>query len=548
MNPKIHPYSAAAYPVTETGVSFSCTDPATQSVFDRCESLAKENIKFFGDRRVMQEGAKYHGVWMETQPMGGEMYASRDMEIALNNHLIFMKYQRRDGRIPGMITYRMPWDGIACHFDWMQGDFFTVSAWRMYYLLGKNKQYARLLYNTLRDFDDYLWQWRDSDGDGCLESWCAWDTGDDNNTRFIVRGIHPRDNGPACGELPPENAGMFPFESAEYMAYSYSHRAILAKISDELGLGEGDHWRAAAEGVRRKLHDYLWDEDRGAVYDRDRNNEMMYTLTLESLKCMYHGAFTQEMADRFVAEHLMNPAEFFTPLPLPNIAANDPLFYVNESCNNLSPEHKKIVHEMIGHDSLDNSWSGAVEGLSVQRSIDALCRYGHFAEAAIIGRKWIDALSRAGQIVQQYEPMTGRDCPGSNGYGPALLSALEYITFLCGVDYAEDVLRFGAAKNGFDSTFTQKLFGHTYTLTHKNGTVTADRDGETWFTVTEGVCAATDMEGNLLSLTGMESVPADVTLTVGGREYRAVIGANEEWILHDGALTLRRRIPFGGKA
>ena len=103
--------------------------------------------------------------------MGGEMYASRDMEIALNNHLIFMKYQRRDGRIPGMITYRMPWDGIACHFDWMQGDFFTVSAWRMYYLLGKNKQYARLLYNTLRDFDDYLWQWRDSDGDGCLESW-----------------------------------------------------------------------------------------------------------------------------------------------------------------------------------------------------------------------------------------------------------------------------------------------------------------------------------------------------------------------------------------
>ena len=201
---------------------------------------------------------------------------------------------------------------------------------------------------------------------------------------------------------------------------------------------------------------------------------------------------------------------------------------------------------MIGHDCLDNSWSGAVEGLSVQRSIDALCRYGHFAEAAMIGRKWIDALSRAERIVQQYEPMTGKDCPGSDGYGPALLSALEYVTFLCGVDYAEDVLRFGAAKNGFDSTFTQKLFGHTYTLTHKNGTAAAERDGEAWFTVTEGVSAAFDMEGNLLSLTGMEAAPAEVTLTLKGKKYSAVIGANEEWILQDDALIPAKKIPFGG--
>ena len=107
---------------------FRIADGALQRVFERCEALAKENIKIFGDRRVMQEGAKYQGVWLETQPMGGEMYATRDMEVALNNHLIFMQYQRRDGRMAGMITYREPFQGMAVHQDWMQGDFFTVSA------------------------------------------------------------------------------------------------------------------------------------------------------------------------------------------------------------------------------------------------------------------------------------------------------------------------------------------------------------------------------------------------------------------------------------
>ena len=38
------------------------------------------------DKHVLREGADYDGVCLETQPMGGEMYAKRDMEVALNNH------------------------------------------------------------------------------------------------------------------------------------------------------------------------------------------------------------------------------------------------------------------------------------------------------------------------------------------------------------------------------------------------------------------------------------------------------------------------------
>lgn len=43
-------------------------------------------------------------VWLETQPMGGAMYATRNVPLALNNQLAFMRTQRADGRLPGMVS------------------------------------------------------------------------------------------------------------------------------------------------------------------------------------------------------------------------------------------------------------------------------------------------------------------------------------------------------------------------------------------------------------------------------------------------------------
>ena len=537
-------YMAGDYEYQNTGVEFSCTDSAVMDVFNRAESDAKNNIKIFGDMRIMQEGAKYQGVWLETQPMCAEAYASRDVEIGLNNQLIFMKYQRRDGRMPGMISYRQPWDGVAVHQDWMQGDFFTVSAFKMAFLINKDRTYLTKLYEALRDFDDYLWTYRDSDGDGCLEVWCLWDTGDDNNTRYISKGIHPRLHGPHSGENPPTDKGALPFESAEYMAYSYSHRIILAEISDILGNGEGDKWRAAAKQVQDKAIEYLWDDERKAFFDRDCDNVMMPALTLENIKCMYHGLFTQEMADEFIKRHLINPDEFWTYLPLPNIAANDPLFYVNGEINNLSPELLKLVDEVVGVESLDNSWSGAVGGLIIMRSIDALLRYGHLTEAALIGRKWIDVQHKAQKFVQQYNPMTGEACDGEANYSPSILSSLEYITYLYGVDFACDKLRWGCAKNNSNSEFIQKLFGSEFTLKHENGIAYAYKDDEMLFSVTEGVSVVTDIDGNIESVSGMEVERTDITLCVGDNKYTAQIGANEMFNIDNNELKLYKKTAF----
>ena len=70
-------YNPADYKLDGSSVSFKTSDERLKWVFDECERLCLENIKDFNDYRVIIEGAKYNGVWLETQPMGGEMYAKR---------------------------------------------------------------------------------------------------------------------------------------------------------------------------------------------------------------------------------------------------------------------------------------------------------------------------------------------------------------------------------------------------------------------------------------------------------------------------------------
>jgi len=82
-------FDPAAYDIPETGVTFSCDNAALQAVFDDCEQLLKQNVQDFGGRKVLIEGAAYRNVWLETQPMGGEMYAKRDAAVAMQNVLVF---------------------------------------------------------------------------------------------------------------------------------------------------------------------------------------------------------------------------------------------------------------------------------------------------------------------------------------------------------------------------------------------------------------------------------------------------------------------------
>lgn len=287
----------------ESGVSFQTADPLLQKLVDTAEKKSLENLKDFGGRTVLIEGGGYEKIWLETQPMGGEMYAKRNMEAALNNQLLFMEHAREDGRIPGSIAMI---DGkVTPQFNKFQGFCFPAPALNMYYLIGEDREYLELLYTTLERFDDYLWKVRDSDGDGCLETWCKYDTGEDHAMRY---GDAPD---AWTEEVPPQGCEKVPIASIDIMSFSYAARETLQKISAILGKEEWENrWKQAADSVKKKIREYLWSEELGMCLDRDRNHAVMPVKMHNTLRAMYWNSISQDMADRFAREHLLNPEEF----------------------------------------------------------------------------------------------------------------------------------------------------------------------------------------------------------------------------------------------
>ena len=233
--------------------------------------------------------------------------------------------------------------------------------------------------------------------------------------------------------------------------------------------------------MRDKIASYLWVDEKNACYDRDCDNRIMDVLTHNNLRCMYYGSFSQDMADRFVKYHLLNPDEFWTNVPLPSIPVNDPCF-TNINFNN---------------------WGGQPQGLTYQRAIQALQNYGHEAEVRLIGRKWLELLRDKKKLVQQYDPFDGTPCVtrseglapageeterylgvatlGPDGYGPTILAALEYIALMSGVVIAMDRITWSAAADWPGCAYTQKMFGRRYTVLTGADGMAASIDGNEVF-------------------------------------------------------------------
>lgn len=458
----------------ETKVTFETDDLLVGRLMEQAERKCRTNIKDFGGRRVLVEGGGYEKIWLETQPMGGAMYAARDLDAGLNNNLLFMEYQREDGRIPGSIAVI---DGkVTPQFNKFQGFCFPDPALDLYYLAGKDPAYLEQLRRTLQAFDRYLWRVRDSDGDGCLESWCKYDTGEDHAMRY--------DDAPDGWEeeTPPRGCRAVPIASMDIMSFSCSARDTLAEIARLChNTEEETRWKRRADGVRAKIRSYLWDQSRGACFDRDRFHERMPVLTHNTLRCMYWKSISPAMAYRFVHEHLCNPEEFWTPMPLPSVAVNDPLFR-NVSTNN---------------------WSGQAEALTYQRAIRALENYGEYTLIPRLGHKLMEAVGPDCRFVQQYDPFTGEPSlicepgqPPQDCYGPAMLSVMEYTARMYGVSFSRDKLIWGSC-GGIACRFTQQWGDHLWKIENNGTQVTAYLDGKPAFTAGAGLRIVTDLSGHI---------------------------------------------------
>ncbi|MCR5108487.1 MAG: hypothetical protein K6B28_10020 [Lachnospiraceae bacterium] len=460
----------------DSHVIFDISDTKLKHLYDEAERKCLDNIRDFAGKKVLVEGGGYEKIWLETQPMGGEMYAKRNIEVGLNNQLMFMENIREDGRLPGSIA--LIDNKVVPQYNKFQGFCFPKPALNMYYIAELDKDYLELLYSTLERFDNYLWSVRDSDGDGCLETWCKYDTGEDNAMRYMDAPDGWEE------EYPPKGCRVVPMASIDVMSYSYSARETLEKVSRLLGRDEDiSYWSLRSKEIKRKIREYLWSEEDSTCYDRDKNHFRMPILYHNTLRAMYWNSIDNDMAEKFVDRHLLNPNEFWTKMPLPSVSVSDSMF------RNISA----------------NNWSGQCEMLTYQRAIRALENYGYDHLVIELGKILFEALKEDCVFVQQFDPFSARpsmfseDGTKIDGYGPAMLSVLEYVSRVYGVHREGDELYWGC-RTGVESVYEQHLNGHIYRIENSKTGSRGMIDFREIFNTKADVKLITDINGEVIKV------------------------------------------------
>ncbi len=265
------------------------------------------------------------------------------------------------------------------------------------------------------------------------------------------------------------------------MSFSYASRETMAEICREWKDEEKERrWRLKAKEVQDKIKEYLWNEERGACFDRDKHHKVMDVLIHNSLRAMYWNSLTPYMAKRFVEEHLLNPEEFWTPMPLPSVAVNDPLF----------------------RNVTTNNWSGQAEALTYQRAIRALENYGYDWMIPLIGRKLFEAIGEDCIFVQQYDPFTQKPSYVSlegkqDAYGPAMLSVMEYTARMYGVHMEREYLFWGTV-SGTESSYCQEWGERSFLIKNNGKRAEAFLDGKKIFEAGADLKIVTDFNGNII--------------------------------------------------
>ena len=135
----------------------------------------------------------------------------------------------------------------------------------------------------------------------------TWESGMDEGIRYDERPAVPDACVDACAHL--------------YLLYDCAARwsRTLQRPAAE--------WADKAKELREFIRHELWDTTTGFFYDRwtVRRPERRH-LAFEGMWPVVVGAATPEQAKRVIDEHLLNPAEFFSPHPIATVALSDPKF------------------------------------------------------------------------------------------------------------------------------------------------------------------------------------------------------------------------------
>ncbi len=345
---------------------------------------------------VLLEGGCYQGIWLECGPLESVVYGEHAPKVARASHDVFFHHQREDGYLPCWISR----EKAGSHSIQMVVPI-AATALETADLVGDEAFLARA-YDACARWDGWLSRKRNTRGTGLCEAFCGFDTGHDGSPRF--KGLPeecPDDNAAICPK-----AGKLPYLAPDLSASVYGGRVALAEMAERLGKpGEADRWRERAEEIRQLIIKHCYAPEDECFYDVDADGNFVHIRGDVLTRVFGEHVVDQAMFDRIYERHIRNPEAFWTPYPLPSIAADDPAF----------------VRELP-----KNSWGGASQALTALRAPRWFGHYGKSEDLRHLMVRWVEAILAAPDFMQQMNPWTG-EFSTTTSYSPAMCLFVDFV-------------------------------------------------------------------------------------------------------------------------
>ncbi len=225
------------------------------------------------------------------------------------------------------------------------------------------------------------------------------------------------------------------------------------------------------------------------------------------------GVVGPDLFEEIYRRHIRNPEEFWTPYPLPSIAASDPAF-----------EKSLPV----------NSWGGPSQALTALRAPRWMRRYGKYADLAHLMQQWVRALVAAGEFRQQLNPWTGEPI-GPGGYSPAMLVMVDFVSRLYGVRSEAEGLEWNCRlpDDAERSHYHLSTAQGRAELSVSSAGADLRLAGRDVLNVRGTARVLTDGKGHARSVIGTAPGPQKMTLTwPDGGSVTLAVGPDEEVLIH----------------
>lgn len=492
-----------------SGVKFAASSERMEEVYDTAlRKLLDCIVPSGGNKPILYEGGVYRGCWLEsTGTINAELLSRFVPSVSEASFALFADFQREDGLMPYKITEQGP--------SYRQIQMVTPlarSVWNHYLLNGRNQDFLRKMYTAMKRFDEWLAAYRNTLGSGCVEAFCAFDTGHDLSPRFWHVPDTPHFNDAA---LCDPDSPVLPFLAPDLTANVYCQRVYLARIAEELG-ESGAEWNVKAEASLQSLFRHCYDANDAFFYDRDRNGQLVRVQSDVLLRVLACEVGDSALFDTALRRYLLNTRKFFAKYPFTSIAMDDPRF---------DPF------------SAYNSWAGPTNFLSMIRAPHAFEHHQRHVELTWVMQPIMAAMSRMSRFGQCLSPWTGEE-GYTETYSPAILCLLDYVERLCGIlptpdgelwftglvpyamDHGEEVAN--------ETAYSRTVEGIVYELVNTHAGSQIYRNGEAHIRFPNGIRVVTDRSGGLKSVIGMSIRTVQGRIVYEGKEYPIVAKGNEK--------------------